>query len=187
MLKLNEYRLIKEKHDHVTLNSGIENLKIDTEALDDALETFGKRQYSYFQPLPSPIGITDGVHPSKQMSVFVPVDRLRLKMLDNLFFYPVTFYAVYYVIEQILVYPLIPAGGSEVSVTDWYITIWPFVVDITLGYFSNTFYSAFIIWTIVATVAVLVTIFGLYWVIKFFISWTPSMLINLTFGLYLEG
>lgn len=187
MLKLNEYRLIIEKNEYATLNSGIEQLNFKDEPMDDAHKKLEHRSYTYFQPLPSPIGITDGVHPSKTRSVFIPVDRLRLKMLDNLFFYPVTFFVIYYIIEKVLLYPLIPAGGNPLPITDWYITIWPFVVDITFGYFSNTFYSAFILWTVNATTAVLGLIFFVYRTAKYLISWTPSVLINLTFGLYLEG
>jgi hypothetical protein len=184
-VKLNEYRLTHDPEKGFSLRTILKRLAFLRMSGEDSLKILDDRRYSYFQLLPSPIGFVEDEDDKHIVYVYVPVDRMRLKLLDVIWFYPFVFWAIFVLIEMALVYPLGVFGGLDIM--GWYSGFFPVFAESTSGLLEPNIRNAILVWLPFATVIEILPVFLTYIPSKILLSWGPSWLWNITFGLYLKN
>ena len=119
------------------------------------------------------------------MRVYIPVDRMRLKWLDDVWFYPFVFWLSFVLIEWVMLEPVAFLGGQSILV--WYGQFFPEFSSSTMGIFDSNLRNAIAVWMPIACVVELIPVFLAYIPSKFILSWMPSWLWNLSFGFYLKN
>ncbi len=184
-MKLNEFRLIHDPEKGFSLRTILKRLAFLRMSGEDTLKILDDRRYTYFQLLPSPIGSVEDEDEQSVVHVYVPVDRMRLKWLDIVWFYPFVLWAIFVSIEMVLVFPTGAFGGLDIMA--WYSGFFPGFAESTGGVLTPSVRNAILVWLPFATVIEIIPVFLAYIPSKVLLSWGPSWLWNITFGLYLKN
>lgn len=184
-MKLNEFRLVHQEEKGYSLKTILKKMALLRVEKETALETLAQRRFTYFQLLPSPIGDVDEEEDKEVMRVYIPVDRMRMKWLDAVWFYPFVFWASFILIDMVMLMPMGFLGGLDIIT--WYSQFYPEFAGSTMGILGSNLRNAIAVWMPIACVTELIPVFLAYIPSKFLLSWGPSWLWNLTFGFYLKS
>lgn len=181
----NEYQLVFQSEKGYSLKTMLKRMAFLKLPKAQALNKLTERKYSYFQLIPSPIGDVDEEKAQKVIRVYIPIDRLRLKWLDDVWFYPFVFYLSFEVVETVMLEPVGALGGQ--SIIGYYIQFFPQFASATLGMMDSNVRNSITVWMPLACIVELIPIIMAYIPSKYILSWMPSWLWNLSFGFYLKS
>jgi len=184
-MKLNEFQLVYQPEKGYSLKTILKKMAFLRLDKENVLQTFTQRRFTYFQLLPSPIGDVDEEEDKEVMRIYIPVDRMRMKWLDDVWFYPFVFWLAFVLIEWVMLEPLGVLGGLDIIT--WYSDFFPSFAESTMGMLNSNIRNAVTVWMPTACVVELIPVFLAYIPSKFLLSWMPSWLWNLSFGFYLKS
>lgn len=175
-MALNEFQVSLHNGSH-RLRTSLKGLGFHLKSLDSVLDRFDLIRYSQFTVLPTPLGRMDQEEMEdgeKQYSVFVPLDRNRLSLLDSLWFYPFAFYITYSTVNWYfdLRFDLL----SGLSILEWYMPFYQQLIGVLGEFMSDTYANSFILVIPVALIIELSIMNPLYLALKPVLSWVPSFL-----------
>ena len=176
MMALNEFRISLHKNSH-RLRSSLKGLGFHEKSLDSALDHFDQLRYSQFTVLPSPIGALDDEEfedGEAQYSVFVPLDRNRLSLLDSTWFYPFVCYVVYYIVNWYFDLRFDLLSGQ--TILEWYIPFYHQIISVLSIIFNDSYANAFGMVMPFALIIELSIMNPIYLLLKLFLSWLPSLI-----------
>ena len=174
LMSLNEYRISLLDDTH-RLKSSLKGMTFSEKGVDSALEQFDTLRYSQFTVIPSPFGTIEEdelKEGESQYSVFIPLDRNRLTLLDSIWFYPVVLWIVY---ETTLWYwGLSFELLSNLTILQWYFPFYKGIINALSLFMNDNFANAFGLMIPFSTFIELSIVCPLYLVLKLVLSWLPS-------------
>lgn len=174
-MALNEFQVSLHKGSH-RLRTSLKGLGFHLKSLNSVLERFDKIRYSQFTVLPIPLGrmdedeIEDG---ERQYSVFVPLDRNRLSLLDSLWFYPFAFYITYSTVNWYFDQRFDLLSG--LTILEWYMPFYQQLINALGQFMSDTYANSFVLVMPVALIIELSIMNPIYLTLKPILSWVPSL------------
>jgi hypothetical protein len=173
-MSLNEYCIRVQDNSH-ELKTSMKGMTFTEDSVSDSLVHFDNLRFGQFNVLPGALGETppeDLKENEAQYSVFIPLERNRLSVLDAIWLYPIV---IWLVIEITLwYYGLEFAILSNQTILGWYYPFYQDIIRVLSLFIGDHFASAFALFTLPASLIELTITVPLYLVLKFFLSWLPS-------------
>jgi len=173
-MSLNEY-CIKASNGSHELKTSMKGMAFNEDSVSDCLRYFDRLRFGQFNVLPGALGATvaeDLKEGETQYSVFIPLERNRLTLLDAIWFYPIV---VWLVIEITLwYYGLKFELLSGQTIMGWYYPFYQDIIKVLSLFIGDHFASAYIMFAPFASMIELTITVPLYLILKLTLSWLPS-------------
>jgi len=163
---MNEFR-ISHSEGKFSLSSELSRASFAGYSEEEVLKQFQNPIYSDHQTSVSPYG-------HGELSVFVPVDSLRIRPVESLTFLPVAIYIALMVVYAVLFYPpaLVYAQGSLIS---FYLEVLGTTTFLQSQTFSISYALALALWVLIAGVFTVGLAIPLFVVMGRSLSFVPSL------------